>query len=174
LFDRSLFDNLSCKKFKATSFDFPPRMTNKTMEDGTSKYVAKKPLCCTDLSLRLYRFSSCRYGGYEYLIFEAIASKLMFSFTINPPKICCTWGNEVDEGRNFTGLLGDLYNGYSDVGIANLYDTPLHRKALDVTKPYTVDYGCFMVNCVNGTSNTKTECYYSRSVSRLLCRSGCC
>lgn len=89
-----------------------------------------------------------KYGGYEFMIFDAIASKLRFSYTIGLPTLCCMWGREVDNGKNFTGLLGDMFNGYSDVGWANLFDTPARRKALDVTEAYTIDSGCFMVHTI--------------------------
>jgi hypothetical protein len=80
------------------------------------------------------------------MIFDAIASKLKFSYTINLPQVCCMWGDPIQGENNFTGLLGDLYNGFSDIGIANLFDVPEYRKAMDVTNPYTIDYSCFLVN----------------------------
>ena len=86
-----------------------------------------------------------RYVGYEFMIFDAMAKKLKINYTIGLPKLCCMWGKKMPEGNNFTGLMGDLYNGYSDIGWANLFDTPLRREAVDVTASYTIDYGCFMV-----------------------------
>ena len=84
-----------------------------------------------------------RWGGFEFMIFDAMAKKLKINYTIGPPKVCCMWGKK--EGDNFTGLMGDLFNGYSDIGWANLFDTPLRREAVDVTASYTIDSGCFMV-----------------------------
>ena len=49
------------------------------------------------------------------------------------------------DSDNFTGLMGDLYNGYTDIGWANLFNTPVRRQAIDLTTPYTIDYACFMV-----------------------------
>ena len=86
-----------------------------------------------------------RYGGYEYMIFNEIARKLRINYTIGLPKLCCQWGRKMADSENFTGLIGDLYNGYSDIGWANLFNTPVRREAIDLTVPYTIDYACFMV-----------------------------
>ena len=77
------------------------------------------------------------------MIFDAMAKKLKINYTIGAPKIPSMWGKK--DGDNFTGLMGDLFNGYSDIGWANLFDTPLRREAMDVTASYTIDSGCFMV-----------------------------
>ena len=100
------------------------------------------PLSC------IFKFN--RYGGYETKIIESIASKLNFEYTISPPKsaegdhLCRCWGNP--EGNdNYTGLLGDLHNGWCDVGWANLFDTEMHRAVADLSVPYNSDGGCFIV-----------------------------
>ena len=90
-------------------------------------------------------FVDNRYGGYEYMIFNEIARKLKITYTIGLPKLCCQWGRKMADSENFTGLMGDLYNGYSDIGWANLFNTPVRRAAIDLTTPYTIDYACFMV-----------------------------
>ena len=90
-----------------------------------------------------------RYGGFEFMIFDAMAKKLKINYTVGLPKLCCMWGRKMPEGNNFTGLMGDLFNGYSDIGWANLFDTPLRRQAVDVTASYTIDSGCFMVGQIH-------------------------
>jgi hypothetical protein len=37
LFDTTLLDNLSCKIFRVTSLEYPPRMTMTQMDDGSIK-----------------------------------------------------------------------------------------------------------------------------------------
>ena len=48
-------------------------------------------------------------------------------------------------GSNFTGLVGDLFNGYSDIGWANLFFSLERLAFIDFTDPYMLDYGGFMV-----------------------------
>ena len=79
------------------------------------------------------------------MIFNEVARKLQIKYTIGLPKLCCQWGRKMADSENFTGLMGDLYNGYSDIGWANLFNTPVRREAIDLTVPYTIDYACFMV-----------------------------
>ncbi len=86
--------------FQASTFSFPPFTTVKELADGTKKY-----------------------GGIEYKIFAAIADKLNFDFTISGPTFCCLWGGNRVEGSegNLTGIVGDLYGGFSDVAWNQLY-----------------------------------------------------
>ena len=79
------------------------------------------------------------------MLFNEIARKLKIKYTINLPKLCCLWGKKMEDSDNFTGLVGDLYNGYTDIGWANLFSTPARIEAIDLTDPYTFDYACFMV-----------------------------
>ena len=51
----------------------------------------------------------------------------------------------MDDGKNFTGLVGDLFNGYSDIGWANLFFSLQRSQFIDYTDPYMLDYGGFMV-----------------------------
>ena len=51
----------------------------------------------------------------------------------------------VEGGRNFTGLVGDLFNEYTDIGWANLYFSMERSQIMDYTDPYIVDHGGFMV-----------------------------
>ena len=46
---------------------------------------------------------------------------------------------------NFTGLVGDLFNGYTDIGWANLFFSLSRSQVIDYSDAYTVDYTGFMV-----------------------------
>ena len=61
------------------------------------------------------------------------------------PKICCKWGKQTKDGQNFTGLVGDLFNGFSDIGWANLFFNYERSNFIDYSDPYKSDYGAFMV-----------------------------
>ena len=66
------------------------------------------------------------------------------------------WGNPVDDRKkNFTGLVGDLVNGYPDVGWANLFFNLDQSKIMDYTDAYTVDYLAWMVNKMHWKSNIR-------------------
>ena len=102
-------------------------------------------------------------GGYEYQIFDTIADKLKyvvfmyeyiektsgsfsFKYDISLPKICCMWGGPMDDQKkNFSGLVGDLLNGYSDIGWANLFFNLDQAQVMDYTDAYAVDYLAWMV-----------------------------
>ena len=51
----------------------------------------------------------------------------------------------VDNGKNFTGLVGDLFNEYTDIGWANLFFSLERSQIIDYTDPYIVEHGGFMV-----------------------------
>ena len=50
-----------------------------------------------------------------------------------------------DQKKNFSGLVGDLLNGYSDIGWANLFFNLDQAKVMDYTDAYAVDYLAWMV-----------------------------
>ena len=84
-------------------------------------------------------------------MFDEIAKKSNFDYTISDPKTCCKWGKP-DGNRNYTGLLGDMFNKWGDVGWANQWDfdevsTPEEdvRGGADLTYAYLYDKNCFMV-----------------------------
>ena len=100
-----------------------------------------------------------RYGGYEVKMFDEIAKKSNFDYTISDPKTCCKWGKP-DGNGNYTGLLGDMFNKWGDVGWANQWDfdevsTPEEdvRGGADLTYAYLYDKNCFMVTL----NSLKTE-----------------
>ena len=91
-------------------------------------------------------------------MFESIASKYNIDYTISPPKdaegdhLCQCWGGSDGKG-NYTGLIGDLYNNWCDIGWANLYDTDMHRATADLSVPYSFDRTCFIVRSWNILQN---------------------
>jgi hypothetical protein len=76
-----------------------------------------------------------------------LARCFSFDYVISPPVICCKWGDPIGDG-NLSGLVGDLFNGYSDVGWANLYNTPDRRDYIDYTDAYKIDHAGFMVRYI--------------------------
>ena len=60
--------------------------------------------------------------------------------------MCCLWGKAEDGGKNFSGLVGDLFNGYTDVAWAQLFFTLERSRFIDYTDAYMFDYGGFMVS----------------------------
>ena len=69
-----------------------------------------------------------------------------FKYDISLPRLCCKWGNPLDGGKNFSGIVGDLLNGYSDIGWANMFYTQERSQIIDYIDPYNYVYGAFMVN----------------------------
>ena len=59
--------------------------------------------------------------------------------------MCCLWGKAEDGGKNFSGLVGDLFNGYTDIAWAQLFFTLERSQFIDYTDAYMFDYGGFMV-----------------------------
>ena len=68
-----------------------------------------------------------------------------FKYEIKRPRQCCKWGWPVGKGTNFTGLVGDLLNGYSDVGWANMFVSFERSQFIDYTDAYMIEHGGFMV-----------------------------
>ena len=80
-------------------------------------------------------------------MFDEIAKKSNFDYTISEPKICCVWGKP-DGNGNYTGLLGDMFNKWGDVGWANVWDVRIWGGAwdsADMTYAYLYEKICFMV-----------------------------
>ena len=81
-------------------------------------------------------------------MFDEIAKKSNFDYIISEPKTCCLWGKP-DGNGNYTGLLGDMFNKWTDVGWANNWDisNPEQdaRGGSDMTYAYLFDRTCFMV-----------------------------
>ena len=82
-----------------------------------------------------------------------MAAKLNFAYRVGPPRTCCKWGRPLKEDPgNYSGLVGDLQNWWSDVGWANLFITAGRAKYIDYTSPYRNDLGCLVVSSKNAIS----------------------
>ena len=68
-----------------------------------------------------------------------------FGHDISLPKVCCKWGKQAKYGKKFSGLVGDLFNGFSDIAWANLFFNMERSKFINFSDPYIIDYGAFMV-----------------------------
>ena len=77
--------------------------------------------------------------------FRSIYLAFSFEYKISHPKVCCLWGKAEDGGKNFSGLVGDLFNGYTDIAWAQLFFTLERSQFIDYTDAYMFDYGGFMV-----------------------------
>ena len=102
--------------------------------------------------------------------FKKTAGSFSFKYDISLPKICCMWGGPMDDQKkNFSGLVGDLLNGYSDIGWANLFFNLDQAQVMDYTDAYAVDYLAWMVKQNNvlprSASNTKSGCYRHKSLT---------
>ena len=85
--------------------------------------------------------------------FKKTAGSFSFKYDISLPKICCMWGGPMDDQKkNFSGLVGDLLNGYSDIGWANLFFNLDQAQVMDYTDAYAVDYLAWMVKLRNDAS----------------------
>ena len=51
-----------------------------------------------------------------------------------------------EDGKNFTGLVGDLSNDFTDIGWANLFIRDDRRAIMDFTDTYR-DMSCFGLRC---------------------------
>ncbi len=112
---------------QATAFEFPPFTTKIRNESG----------------------AVLGYGGFEYEIFTAVAGHLNFGYTIAEPVMCCFWGLPTDDTyTNFTGLVGDLLNGFSDVGWANIFVGYDYKKYMAFTTALDFHYTRFLVTKV--------------------------
>lgn len=132
-------------------------------------------------------------GGFEYQIFDVISRKLKyvmclilciiklnsfifsfrFKYDISLPKLCCMWGGPLgDKNNNYTGLVGDLFNGYSDIGWANLFVNQKRAKMMDYTDAYAVDYLAWMVNITNIFIKDSFICLYFRPKNLIHCHCG--
>ena len=97
------------------------------------------------------------------------AGSFSFKYDISLPKICCMWGGPMDDQKkNFSGLVGDLLNGYSDIGWANLFFNLDQAKVMDYTDAYAVDYLAWMVRersvALRSAFNTKFGYYRHKNL----------
>ena len=97
-------------------------------------------------SLFDHQLPALRYGGYEMKMFDEIAQKSNFDYTISEPKTCCVWGMP-DGNGNYTGLVGDMFNKWGDVGFTGTWDVRTWGAgdSADMTYAHLYEKICFMV-----------------------------
>ena len=107
-----------------STFNFPPFTTITEEDDG-----------------------SVSYGGTEYMVFNAVAQKLNFNFSISEPVFCCLWGGTRVDGSedNYTGMVGDLHGGFADVAWNAMYYKVDRMKLMDYTMANNFVESGFMV-----------------------------
>ena len=66
-------------------------------------------------------------------------------FKIRPEADGRRWGTRLADG-SFTGLIGDLTGGRSDVGWASSFSVPSNHHVVDYTWPHTFISICFAVS----------------------------
>ena len=74
-------------------------------------------------------------------MFKALAKHLNFEYVINKPSRGNGFGTV--EGKNSTGMMGEIILGFSDIGWGQLYST---YSFFDTTVSYDFDEACFIVS----------------------------
>ncbi|XP_069938822.1 ionotropic receptor 21a-like [Cherax quadricarinatus] len=83
------------------------------------------------------------YGGLEVGILLTLASALNFTVEIVEPRDGEKWGTHLSNGT-WTGAVGETIRGETDVSFANYFITADRLKIMDMTRPYYIDYTCFV------------------------------
>lgn len=86
-------------------------------------------------------------SGLEVTVFENIAYALKFDYVINTPSDGGKWGEQISPGV-FNGIVGDVTKKIADVGWANIWVVPARTPYIDFSKPYYIDYACYLVSCI--------------------------
>ncbi|XP_042886549.1 ionotropic receptor 21a-like [Penaeus japonicus] len=107
-------------KFRATTFNHPPVSIFEPLTSGTY-----------------------RYDGLEVRLLMTLASALNFTVEISMPRDGEKWGAKLPNG-SWTGAVGETVRGETDVSFANYFITADRLKIMDMTRPYYIDYTCFI------------------------------
>lgn len=76
---------------------------------------------------------------------QAVADSLNFQLDIHPPPNGELWGEFNATTATYSGMVGELQKGVSEVGWLNLFIVPQQMEYIDYTAPYLIDYGGFMM-----------------------------
>ena len=161
LFNHYQLNDLSCKTFKVSTLFSYYCGRELSLTEYFSGHCFSSPSLHTDAQSRQCR---CQWWFWVPYIWchcpKAEVSPIVnftswktikvqrscrFKYHISRPKLCCKWGMSVKNGKNFTGLVGDLFNEYTDIGWANLFFSLERSQIIDYTEPYIVEHGGFMV-----------------------------
>jgi hypothetical protein len=81
----------------------------------------------------------------QVTIFKTVAQHLNFKYEIREPKVCCSFGRIGDVPANYTGLMSEVQNNFSDVCWSQLHFSLSKLKNMDLTASYDNDPVCFVV-----------------------------
>ncbi|XP_037787401.1 ionotropic receptor 21a-like [Penaeus monodon] len=107
-------------QFRATTFNHPPVSIFEPLPNGTYKY-----------------------DGLEVRLLMTLASALNFTVEISMPRDGEKWGAKLPSG-SWTGAVGETVRGETDVSFANYFITADRLRIMDMTRPYYIDYTCFI------------------------------
>ncbi|ROT81116.1 chemosensory ionotropic receptor 21a [Penaeus vannamei] len=107
-------------KLRATTFNHPPVSIFEPLPDGTY-----------------------RYDGLEVRLLMTLASALNFTVEISMPRDGEKWGAKLPNG-SWSGAVGETVRRETDVSFANYFITADRLKIMDMTRPYYIDYTCFI------------------------------
>nr|XP_045625599.1 ionotropic receptor 21a-like [Procambarus clarkii] len=83
------------------------------------------------------------YDGLEIRLLQTLASALNFTLEIHQPADGEKWGSRLANG-SWTGAVGETVRGETEVSFANYFITADRLKIMDMTRPYNIDYTCFV------------------------------
>ncbi|XP_068201661.1 ionotropic receptor 21a-like [Palaemon carinicauda] len=112
--------NFNQFKFRVRTFNHPPSSIFEQNDDG-----------------------SISYDGLEIRLLMVMASKLNFSAEISLPRDGEKWGRKLANGT-WTGAVGETVRGETEVSFGNYFITSDRLKIMDMTRPYHIDYTCFI------------------------------
>ncbi|XP_064101060.1 ionotropic receptor 21a-like [Macrobrachium nipponense] len=113
-------DNFNGFEFRVTTFNHPPSSIFEVNDDG-----------------------SISYDGLEIRLLKTMVSKLNFTVKIAQPRDGDKWGSKL-ENNTWTGAMGETIRGETEVSFANYFITSDRLKLIDMTRPYHIDYTCFI------------------------------
>ncbi len=113
-------EDLKGRTLRVTGIDCSPHVAVKTNEDGTKEWF-----------------------GFEVQMLEALSQAANFKTSYRSTSDGVLWGEF--NGTSFNGLLGDLQQGHTDIGIANLYVRSDSSLYVDFSEPFNYDAYCFLV-----------------------------
>ncbi len=115
-----MVEDLKGRTLRVTGIDYSPHVAIRTNADGSKEWY-----------------------GFEVHLIEALSQAANFKSSYRPTTDGVLWGEF--NGTSFNGLLGDLQQGYTDVGIANLYVRTDSSQYVDFSDPFNYDAYCFLV-----------------------------
>ncbi|XP_045114008.1 ionotropic receptor 21a-like [Portunus trituberculatus] len=76
-------------------------------------------------------------------LLKTLANALNFTVQISKPRDGEKWGRRLLNG-NWTGAMGETMRGETDISFANYFITADRLRIIDMTRPYYIDYTCFI------------------------------